>query len=109
MSRGHRGLVLHLFRPIVWPYCPTFAACRRRLAAQARAQRWRPKDRTCRPIDHRRLRRWSLGRLLAKHGIPMNEDVTEMFTAQMTLCRTDAKSQVENVLRQLIVAVKLPE
>ena len=39
----------------------------------------------------------------------MNEDVTEMFTAQMTLCRTDAKSQVENVLRQLIVAVKLPE
>ena len=51
----------------------------------------------------------SLGRLLAKHGLIMSEDVAEMFTARMTQCHTDAKSQVENVLRQLIVAVKLPE
>ena len=36
----------------------------------------------------------SLGRLLATHGITMSEAVAEMFTARMTLCHTDAKSQV---------------
>lgn len=50
----------------------------------------------------------SLGRLLAKHGMIMTEAVAEMFTARMVLCHTDAKSQVENVLRPFCT-VSLPE
>ena len=65
-------------------------------AGVSRRKRSRPKDRTCRPIDHRRLRRWSLGRLLAKHGIPMDEDVTKMFTAQMVLRHTSSRSNCRN-------------